>query len=71
LKRRKSMATVIVHRFTVYDIVEDVTRVAKGWATAEKIAEYGGAIVPNSQREVEISDLNHNGRYYEPGSPRV
>ena len=60
------MATMIVHRFTLYNAMEDTEVLAKGWGTADTIEKLGGTIVPNSQREVDASTLTHTGRFHPP-----
>ena len=60
------MATVIVHRFSLYNAEQDTQVLAKGWGTVDTIEKLGGTVIPNSQREIDASDLTPTGRFHPP-----
>jgi len=60
------MSKLVVHRFELYDPIQDHFTVARGWGTAETIEKLHGKIIPNSQREIETSELTETGRWHEP-----
>ena len=41
------MATITVHSFSVYNIMQDAYLPCRGKATKEKIEELGGKIIPS------------------------
>jgi len=52
------MGRVVVHRFEVYDITNDAIVQSRRYGTADAIKNIaGGRIMPNTQIEVDSSEL--------------
>jgi hypothetical protein len=49
---------VTVHRYRVYDILNDEYRTSTRMATAEKIAKIGGEIIPGSAYPLDSDELD-------------
>ena len=49
------MATITLHRFTVYDINSDESRKSRRWGTAEGIERVRGSVIPGTATEVDDS----------------
>jgi len=49
---------VTVHRYRVYDILNDEYRTSTRMATAEKIAKIGGEIIPGTAYPLDSDELD-------------
>ena len=71
------MARVVMHRFEVYDITNDAIVQSRRYGTADAIKNIAvGRIMPNTQIEVDSSDLGHaiegmTARDYTPDRERA
>ena len=54
------MATVTIHRFTVYDAANDVLRTSRRWATKEGVAWANGHIIKGTAIAVDSSVLSRD-----------
>jgi len=57
------MSKVAVYLFSKYEIGKDKSIKSKRWATLESIRRYGGIPIIDTEKEVDISELDEEGRF--------
>lgn len=55
------MANVLIHRFEIYDITNDVMRRSRRMGTAEGIRRIGGTLVPYTETPVDEIHVDGDG----------